>query len=72
MNQVVGNGPVFVDILMNAIIPVMTTMMVTTNGILKDNFILHPFSGRLMPDTRADRSDFSYETIIGRGRLKPN
>jgi hypothetical protein len=47
----VGNGPALVPILMKAIIPVTTTMMVSVRGILKDSFIFllsfltHDFAG---------------------------
>jgi hypothetical protein len=39
MKDEAGNGPAFVPILMNAIIPVTTTMMVSVRGILRDSFI---------------------------------
>jgi len=39
MKSFVGNGSVFMDSLMNAIIPVTTTMMASTKGILSDGFI---------------------------------
>jgi hypothetical protein len=40
MNGVVGSVPVFERILINAIIPVTTTIMVSVRGILKDSLIL--------------------------------
>jgi len=39
MKEEARNDPALVPILMNAIIPVTTTMMVSVRGILRDSFI---------------------------------
>jgi hypothetical protein len=43
INEDVGNGPAFVVILMKAIMPVTTTIMVNVKGILRDSFIKFSF-----------------------------